>query len=527
MAITGSMRMKLFLDRNKTLLPRVDVIYLLSRIMTFCGMAWFTWFGDYPRTESNVLYTALGTFAVLLIIFWAATRNRFDIKLAYLSTILYDLILIPALILYAGGLSSSFYLLYFLTVSVAAYVLSFWFATAVAVIAVTSLIAVSWSGMTYDTMFDVSMRCGFVLVYYLAISYASDHLRRSERRLLGLFDTLNLRTSELEKSQAQLEMIYENSRILASILDTDSVAKEVIRIMANILQYPQYSMIFKNNRGEFYYRVHSEQGHTSFHPKAIDIDKVELVRKVCEVGESVRIRDISGRDDYCPLSEKARSVMIVPMISHGRINGVLTAESGRVDQFGERDVQMLSIVARSAALALENAELHNKTEELTVIDELTETYNYRYFIKKLEEENRRVQRYGHQLSIIMVDIDWFKKLNDSYGHEAGNLVLKRLSDFIKICIRDVDIFCRYGGEEFVVILPQTGQKEALQIAERIRSRVEHGDISIDVKQSVRITVSVGVSSFPDNGASQEDLVSIADKALYQAKGEGRNLVCVM
>jgi diguanylate cyclase (GGDEF)-like protein len=215
------------------------------------------------------------------------------------------------------------------------------------------------------------------------------------------------------------------------------------------------------------------------------------------------------------------------MTSHGHSSGVLVAEHTSADQFTERDVQFMSIVARSAALALENAELHKRTEELTTIDELTETYNYRYFIQKLQEEKKRAMRYDLPVSLIMVDIDWFKKLNDTYGHEVGNVVLKELSRIIKKCIRDVDIFARYGGEEFVIILPQTPQSEAAAIGERIREAVEKTIFDAGSSGKLKITVSVGVSSFPENGKSQEELVSIADQALYRAKGSGKNLVCTI
>ena len=193
----------------------------------------------------------------------------------------------------------------------------------------------------------------------------------------------------------------------------------------------------------------------------------------------------------------------------------------------ERDIQMLSVVARSAALALENAELHKRTEELTINDELTDTFNYRYFVQKLQEEKRRATRYNLPLSLVMVDIDWFKNLNDTYGHEAGNIVLRELSVIIKQCIRDVDIFARYGGEEFVIILPQTPLSEASRIGERIREQVEKTIIHAGKAGNLKITVSAGVSSYPENGRSQEELVSVADQALYRAKGEGRNLVCVI
>ncbi len=519
--------MKLFLDRNKTLLPRVDSIYLLARIMILSSVVWYAFFGKYSSEDKFLFYVITATFALHCAVFFFAMRGKFDIKLAYLSAIIYDIILIPTLVRYSGSVDSSFFLLFFLTVAVSAYVLRFWAALTATALVIFTYLAAIIHDLTLENLFDVSMRVGFLLIFYLALSYASDYLRRSEKRILRLFDTLNRRTSELEKSHAQLEMIYENSRIPISILDTDGVVREVMRILSRILQYPYAAMILQDRRGNLFYRARIQGGRINFHPKVIEPGKMELARKVCELEEAIRIKDISGRDDYEPLGPNVRSVMLVPMTSHGQATGVLTAESDGADQFTERDIQMLSIVARSAALALENAELHKRTEELTIIDELTETYNYRYFIQKLQEEKRRAARYDLPLSLIMVDIDHFKKLNDTYGHEIGNVVLKELSRIIKSCIRDVDIFARYGGEEFAVILPQTPQREAAVIGERIRERVEQTDIDIGNGETLRITVSVGVSSFPENGKSQEELVSVTDQALYRAKGEGRNLVRVI
>ncbi len=519
--------MKLFLDRNKTLLPRVDSIYLWTRVMTLIGIAWYAFVEEYARYDPDLFLAILGTFSLHLIMFLVAIKGKFDIKLAYLSSIVYDIILVPTLVMYTGVLHSPFYLLFFLTISVSAYVLRFSVAIPVMCIVVLSYLGAIHQDLTLSNLGDISLRVGFLLVFYLALSYASDFMRRSEKRLLKLFDTLNRRTSELEKSQAELEMIYENSRIPASTLDTDGVVKGVMRILSSLLQYPYTSMILKDRSGNLYYRARMMPGQKNFHPKAIESDRMELVRKVCNHGEAIRVKDISGRDDCEPLSEKARSLMLVPLISHGQSSGVLMAESNDVDRFTERDLQMLSIVARSAALALENAELHKKTEELSVIDELTEAYNYRYFIQKLQEEKRRAIRYQLPLSLIMVDIDRFKKLNDTYGHESGNIVLKELSRIIKGCIRDVDIFARYGGEEFVVILPQTPQREASVLGERIREQVEKASIDVGKEEKLKVTVSVGVTSFPENGKSQEELVSVADQALYRAKGEGRNLVRVI
>ncbi len=519
--------MKLFLDRNKTLLPRIDTIYMLSRILALASISWFGYFRGLPQGDMLLFDFILATYIAHLVLFYAATKGRFDIKLAYLSAIVYDILLVPLLVLYTESVNSAFYPLFYLTISVAAYVLTFWFSLAAVVLVTIGYVISVYNVFTLEALFDLSVRVGFIWVYYLAILYASDYMRRSERRLLKVFDTLNMRTSELEKSQAQLEMIYENTRILASILEPDAVVREVMRIMGNLLRYRSYALIFKDKLGNFYYRARSEAGKTNFALKAIDISRMELVRKVSNVGESIIVKDILKREDYEGLAEKSRSALITVMTAHGLTNGIIVAESEDVDHFKQRDVQMMSAVARSAALAMENAELHKKTEELTVIDELTETYNYRYFVQKLEEEKRRAIRYDQPLSLIMVDIDWFKKLNDSYGHEVGNVVLKGLSAIIKQCIRDVDIFTRYGGEEFAIILPQTTLKEASVIGERIRERVEKEVFDAGRLGKLRITVSVGVSSYPENGKAEEELLAVTDQALYRAKGEGRNLVRII
>jgi diguanylate cyclase (GGDEF)-like protein len=213
------------------------------------------------------------------------------------------------------------------------------------------------------------------------------------------------------------------------------------------------------------------------------------------------------------------------MISEGKIIGLLNAESPEVNAFGERDERVFSILAASTALALVNADLHKRMEKLTVEDELTGLYNFRYFRARLEDEKRRAVRYGQPLSLIMVDIDWFKQLNDCFGHEIGNSALRRLGTVIESCVRDVDILARYGGEEFMIILPQTGGAEAFTIGERIRRAVEETDFSPEPNgRPIRLTVSVGVSCFPENGLPEENLVEAVDRALYQAKGSGKNTV---
>ena len=518
--------MKIFLDRNKTLLPRVDKINLLARLLVLASICWLTFIDDSFEIEKYLFYVLIGTFTCQFILFYTATNDKFDIKLAYLSMIIYDLFFVPLVILNTGGIHSSYFLLFILTISVAAYVLTFYASlVVVGILSIGYILAISQT-FTLDHMLNASLILGFFWVFYFGLVYASEYMHKSESRMLKLLNTLNLRTSELEKYQAHLEMIYENSRVLASILDSDSIIAEVMHLMGKVLHYESYAVIFSDNKGNFLFRARYENKKNSLHLKQIDKEYAELFDKACRQNNPFVIKDVSNRDDYLPMTKNTRSVMIVPMVAHKRVRGLLVAESSTVGYYKERDLQLLSAVSRSAALAFENSELHKKMEAMTVKDELTGAFNYRYFVQKLEEEKRRASRYQLPLSLIMVDIDWFKKLNDTYGHESGNIVLKELSRIIKKSIRDVDIFARYGGEEFAVILPQTPQYDANIIGERIRTNVERHTFMIEKGEKVNLTVSVGLSSYPENGYSQEELVSLADKALYKAKGEGRNLVCI-
>lgn len=517
--------MKIFLDRNKTLLPRVDKIYLITRIMVFISLLWVVFFSDFVDKGDILFNFILGTYLLLIGYFFLATTGKLDIKLAYLSTIIYDVILIPLLIILTGEIDSSYYLLFYLTVSVAAYILTYVMSFSVISLVTIGYIISIYSNIHYQEIFNVTVHISFLWIYYVALLYASEHMHKSEERLLKLLNTLNMRTSELEKYQVHLEMIFENSRVLTSILDADSIIFEVMRLLEKLLHYETFGVIFQDVRKNYYYRARHVNKKNNFKLKQIPPDDVSILNIVARQNFPVMIKDIATRDDYIPLNENAHSVMIVPMIAHGDFNGIIVAEANQKGFFKDKDLELLSLVARSAALALENAELHRKTEELTITDELTGAYNYRYFVLKLEEERRRAFRYKLPLSLIMVDIDWFKRLNDNFGHESGNLVLKKLSDIIKQCIRDVDIFARYGGEEFAIILPSTPQKDALVIGERIRKKVERAVFHSIKNEKLSVTVSIGLSSYPENGKSHDELVSLADQALYRAKGEGRNLVC--
>ncbi len=523
--------MKIFQDKGKTILPRVDSILLLSRLLIAAGVISLFYQENLSPQIQYFLSGLTALYLTLMLVFGIMVRSgKYDLKIPYLSIIVFELVFIPVLIYVTGGTQSTFFVFYYLTVAFTAYMFRFPVTLMILGIITISYISIMWHFRLYSTRWitDIFLQLGFMWFLSLAISFVGDFIRKSEKRLLNLFNTLNQRTAELEKSQAHLEMTYENTRVLAGILDIDGVIQEVMRIMGQVMAYPASGLLLVGPGHNLIYRGRNISGQANFHLKAADPESNELVYRVAKQREIVSINDVGRRKDYQSLRTNTRSVLLVPMRAHGKTIGILTTESSQVSAFGPKEQNMLQVVARAAAMALENAMLHKRMEELTVTDELTGIYNYRYFALKLKEEQRRAVRYDLPLSLIMIDIDWFKRFNDTYGHEVGNIVLKGITTVVKRCIRDVDIFCRYGGEEFVIILPQTPQIEVSQIGERIREQIEETTFGGgDGIPELRVTVSIGVTSFPENGKSEDEILSTADTALYRAKGSGKNTVCVI
>jgi diguanylate cyclase (GGDEF)-like protein len=179
-----------------------------------------------------------------------------------------------------------------------------------------------------------------------------------------------------------------------------------------------------------------------------------------------------------------------------------------------------------AATAIENAKFHREMELLAITDALTELHNHRFFQEQLEDEFERAKRFNIPMSLIIADIDRFKRVNDAYGHQQGDLVLKEMAGIIKKNVRKIDTIARYGGEEFAIILPGTNATAAESIGERIRKEVAQHVFSGN-KNPISLTLSLGISTYPNSEVKdKEDLIRLADQALYEAKGKGRNRVVV-
>ncbi len=218
----------------------------------------------------------------------------------------------------------------------------------------------------------------------------------------------------------------------------------------------------------------------------------------------------------------------LPLVAKNRVVGVML-----VDNFYSKrpitkdDIWKLNMFANQAGLAIQNSQEFEKTLILSNTDRLTGLWNYGYFQHQLAEDIKRANRFNRYLSLLMLDIDFFKNFNDTLGHVAGDKLLQEIAEILKKSCREVDIVARYGGEEFAIILPETFKEKAYSSAERIRKcTAAHQFHYKEGTPAKRITISIGVASFPQDASTVQDLISFADKALYAAKETGRNRVCM-
>ncbi len=215
------------------------------------------------------------------------------------------------------------------------------------------------------------------------------------------------------------------------------------------------------------------------------------------------------------------SLICVPLIAKGECIGIINITNKKNGKlFNKKDLEFVEALANQAAIAVDNAQLY----ELATKDGLTKLYIHRHFYFLLESEIKRVQRYHHVLSLLMLDIDDFKQVNDKYGHLVGDIVLKEIASVIQKTIRHVDIPARYGGEEFTIILPETAALNAVIIAERLRQKISQIQVKVDDSTIISPTVSIGIAEFPNASDGIKGLIDSADKALYVSKENGKNCI---
>jgi diguanylate cyclase (GGDEF)-like protein len=282
-----------------------------------------------------------------------------------------------------------------------------------------------------------------------------------------------------------------------------------------------HAVILLLEEGDLVFRSHMGK----FSPRFAEGQKIPPSKGLCaraiDTGKPVLENDVLGVPGYLQGFAETRSEVCIPLISFGETMGVLSLESERVNAFDALDLPSLESVADICANAIQNARYFEKIRHMAYVDGLTGLFNRRYFEKMIEQEIERAKRYQGAMSVIMFDIDQFKRLNDEFGHLVGDDVLRQVSTLFVQNLRKVDVACRFGGEEFAVIVPETTGDHAFSVADKLR-RVIAQTAFLGVPRAV--TVTAGVASFPANGTTRDELVRAADEALYAGKQAGRNTV---
>ncbi len=332
--------------------------------------------------------------------------------------------------------------------------------------------------------------------------------------------------SVLEQKNKQLQTLIEINTYIANSLEKEEVLKRILN-QTKILLNCESSSILLVDRGmkQLNFAVLSKDEEGDILKNASLRMGEGIAGTVWQNGIPILINDAQNDPRFSDRADKmvkttTRSIIAVPLTVNGEIIGVIEAINKIDGGFSVFDIQVLQFVSTQSAIAINNADLYNKA----IRDGMTKLYIGKYFRERLQEEWNRTSRKNHNLSVVIFDIDNFKGINDTYGHQAGDRAIKEVATVLLNNCRNIDIPCRYGGEEYTVILPETGRAEAMIFAERIRSIVESLRLEYD-DVTIRFSISGGLATIPELEANDpSDLIEMADLALYHSKKSGRNKI---
>lgn len=334
----------------------------------------------------------------------------------------------------------------------------------------------------------------------------------------------------LGRRNEELHTLVEIGKALTSTLDLREVLSIIMEKVGLLVRPKTWSLLLLDEEtGELTFEIAVSPAAERL--KGIRLRKGEgIAGWVAQHGEPVLIPNVEDDDRFNhqiddALAFTTRSIVAVPLKSKNRILGVVELiNSFEETRFSDADLKILSTIADFAAIAIENARYFGKVNELIVTDDLTGLYNSRHLLEVLDVEIDRARRYRTSLSLVFLDLDFFKGVNDTHGHLVGSRLLAEMGRLVRDNVRKADVAFRYGGDEFVVVLPNTGKEGAYTVASNLRERLREHSFEAVQGDRVRLTASFGVASYPEDAKSALALIQLADKAMYQVKASTRDAV---
>jgi diguanylate cyclase (GGDEF)-like protein len=326
------------------------------------------------------------------------------------------------------------------------------------------------------------------------------------------------------QEDAEKTSIFEAAVRLHETLDESEIVARALEYLPRLVEAQSWAVFLKTEQANRLELVRAINANAVPVGPFVELEQepVPIVRAVSEHRTIISME--SGPESQDHSSDLA--ALCVPLITNGRLVGAVqaTRPNSEGNAFRQEEAKAVELLCGSLATALANAiDYHDATRQ-TLIDDLTRLYNVRYLYQTLEGELRRARRYGSAVSIVFMDLDGFKMVNDAYGHRAGSATLTEVAQVIAKSVRDSDFVARYGGDEFVLMLPETPAKQAFHMAERVRHRIAEHRFKGGVGAEIYLTASFGVASFPEHATLAEKLIELADAAMYEAKQQSKNNV---
>ncbi len=347
------------------------------------------------------------------------------------------------------------------------------------------------------------------------------------RALTSLIALSLVRASQEQELQERLAYVEKLNLVFQNItqsLDLRSVLNMILQMTLELLKAERALVLLGGDDGLQVAAARDRSGDIDLDVDQNIVYSTAICQKVLETQQGVTLYDAGNDREFSArhsvVGMNIRGLLAVPMHGQSGIQGILYVDStSTLPSDLDRELSVITAIAKQGTILVENARLLR----LATIDALTGLYIRSYFMNRLEEEWRRVRRYGGRMSLLVIDVDHFKKFNDNYGHQVGDLALQVVARRIVEGVRiGVDLVGRYGGEEFLVLLPETDAAGALVAAERIRARIHEAGLSLPDGRELPVSVSIGIGAAPEHTTSPADLFNRADQALYLSKHGGRN-----